>query len=199
MGIGLTIFVIMTIIIYNKVSREGENSMKAMKRILVATCLMIALLSSGCSSKSEYYIEKPKDDKFSMESVNKLQNSDVELIKEFLPKVTEWYNTIDISKEQTIDFVTDEINDLGHKLYESSVWTSYINNFLSGSATEDDKEKYQQIQRVNAIYGKIAEIMMTTEMTFSLSEESDVTMIISEDIWIELGDCIKEAIDYYYK
>lgn len=173
--------------------------MRAMKRMLVAICLMATLLISGCSSKSEYYIEKPKENKFNMESVSELQNSDVELIKEFLPKVTEWYNTIDISKEQTIDFVADEIEDLGHKLCESPIWTSYLNSFASGSATEEDKEKFQQIEKANAIYGKIAEIMMTTEMNVTLFEESDMTMTISEEIWIELGDCIKEAIDYYYE
>lgn len=99
-----------------------------MKKIFVPICLVITLFISGCTSKSEYYIEKPKENNFSMESVSELQNSDVELIKEFLTKVTEWYNTIDISKAQSIDFVTDEIDDLGHKLYESPRWTTYLNN-----------------------------------------------------------------------
>ena len=148
--------------------------MKVMKIVLVATCLMTALLISGCSSKSEYYIEKPKDNKFNMESVSELQNSDVQLIKEFIPKVTEWYDSVDISKEQTIDFVADEIDDLGHKLYESPVYTSYLNSFASGSATEDDKEKFQQIEKANAIYGKIAEIMMKNEMNVTLFERCSV-------------------------
>ena len=174
-----------------------------MKKILVAICLVITLTISGCSSKSENYIEEPKENKFSMESVSELQDSDVELIKEFLPKVTEWYNTIDITKEQSIEFVTDEIDDLGHKLYESPSWTSYLNSFATSLATEsvigNDKEKFEQIYKANAIYGKIAEIMMTTDLNFALSEESDITMMISEEKWIELGDCIKEAIDYYYE
>lgn len=148
---------------------------------------------------SQSYIEKPKDNKFNVESLSELQNSDVQLIKEFIPKVTEWYDSVDISKEQTIDFVSDEIDDLGHKLYESPVCTSYLNSFASGSATEDDKEKFQQIEKANAIYGKIAEIMMKNEMNVTLVEDSDITMIIDEEIWIELGDCIKEAIDYYYE
>ncbi len=173
--------------------------MKAIKRMVIAICLMTALLTSGCSSKSEYYIEKPNENKFNIESVSELQDSDVELIKEFLPKVTKWYNTIDISKEQSIDFVTDEIDDLGQKICESPIWTSYLNNFASGSVTDDDKQKFQQIEKASAIYGKIAEIMMTSEMNVTLSEESDMTMTISEDIWIELGDKIKEAIDYYYE
>lgn len=173
--------------------------MKAIKRALVAIFLMEMLLILGCSSKSEYYIEKPNEKKFSMESVSELPDSDIELIKEFLPKVTEWYNTIDISKEQTIDFVTDEIDVLGHGLYESSTWTSYLNGFASGDVTEIEEEKFEQIEKANTIYGKIAEIMMTMEWDVTLSEESDMTMTISEDIWIELGDCIKEAIDYYYE
>ena len=173
--------------------------MRAMKKMLVTVCLMVAFLISGCSSKSEYYIEKPNENKFNMESVSELQDSDVGLIKEFLPKVTEWYNTIDISKEQSINFVADEIDDLGHKLCESPIWTSYLNNFASESVTEDDKQKFQQIEKANAIYGKIAEIMMTAKMNVTLSEESDMTMTISEDTWIELGDCIREAIDYYYE
>lgn len=74
-----------------------------------------------------------------------------------------------------------------------------LNSFASGSATEDDKEKFQQIEKANAIYGKIAEIMMKNEMNVTLVEDSDITMIIDEEIWIELGDCIKEAIDYYYE
>ena len=170
-----------------------------MKKVLIAMCLVITLFISGCSSRSEYYIEEPKENKFSMESVSELQNSDVELIKEFLPKVTEWYNTIDISKEQSIEFVTDEIDDLGHKLYESPRWTSYLNSFDSGSVTEDDKEKFEQISKANIIYGKIDEILMTTEISVALSDKSDITMMISEEKWIELGDCIKEAIDYYYE
>ncbi len=109
-----------------------------------------------------------------MESVSELQNSDVQLIKEFIPKVTEWYDSVDISKEQTIDFVADEIDDLGHKLYESPVYTSYLNSFASGSATEDDKEKFQQIEKANAIYGKIAEIMMKNEMNVTLFERCSV-------------------------
>lgn len=173
--------------------------MKVIKRALVAIYLMVALLISGCSSKSEYYIEEPNENKFNMESVSELQDSDVELIKEFLLEVTKWYNTIDISKEQSIDFVADEIDDLGRQLDESPIWTTYLNNFVSGSVTEDDKQKFQQIEKASAIYGKIAEIMMTTEMNVTLSEESDITMTISEDIWIELGDRIKEAIDYYYE
>lgn len=173
--------------------------MRAIERRLITTCLVIALLVSGCSPKSEYYIEKPKENNFNMENVSELQNSDIELIKEFIPKVTEWYNSIDISEVQSIDFVTDEIEDLGHKLYDSPIWTTYINNFASTGETDDNKEQFQQISIVNAIYGKIAEIMMTTEMTFSLSDESDATMMISEEKWIELGDCIKEAIDYYYE
>lgn len=173
--------------------------MRSKERMLLALCLMTALLLSGCSSKSEYFIEKPKDNKFNMESVSELQNSDVELIKEFLPEVTEWYNSIDISKEQSIDFVADEIDDLGHRLYESPTWTSYLNNFASGNVAEGDKEKFQQIEKANVIYGKIAEIVMTSDMNVILSEKSDMNMTISEEIWIELGDCIKEAIDYYYE
>ena len=172
---------------------------KYMKKILVAICLVITLFISGCSSRSEYYIEQPKENKFSMESVSELQNSDIELIKEFLPKVIEWYNTIDISKEQSIEFVADEIDDLGHKLYESPSWTSYLNSFATGNETEDDKEKFEQISKVNVIYGKIAGIIMTSEMNVTLSEKSDITMMISEEKWIELGDCIKEAIEYYYE
>lgn len=170
-----------------------------MKKILVAICLVITLFISGCSSRSKYYIEEPKENKFSMESVSELQNSDVELIKEFLPKVTEWYNTIDISKEQSIEFVADEVNDLGQKLFESPSWTSYLNSFATGSETEGDKEKFEQISKANAIYGKIAEIIMTSEVSASLSEESNITIMIGEEKWIELGDCIKEAIDYYYE
>ena len=170
-----------------------------MRKILIAVCLVITLFISGCSSRSEYYIEEPKENNFSMESVSELQNSDVQLIKKFLPKVVEWYNTVDISKEQSIEFVTDEIDDLGHKLYESPSWTSYLNSFATGSETEDDKEKYEQISKANAIYGKIAGIIMTSEMKVTLSEKSDITMIISHEKWIDLGDCIKEAIDYYYE
>ncbi|MCI8417586.1 MAG: hypothetical protein HFI33_08885 [Lachnospiraceae bacterium] len=48
------------------------------------------------------------------------------------------------------------------------------------------------------IYGKIAEIMMTSEMRFSLNEKAETTMTISEETWVELGDCIQEAIEYYY-
>ena len=110
-----------------------------------------------------------------------------------------WYNSIDISKEQSIDFVADEIDDLGHRLYESPTWTSYLNNFASGNVAEGDKEKFQQIEKANVIYGKIAEIVMTSDMNVILSEKSDMNMTISEEIWIELGDCIKEAIDYYYE
>ena len=173
--------------------------MESIKRMLIAKCLVIALLLAGCSKKSEYYLEKPKDNKFNMESVSGLQNSDVELIKEYIPKVIEWYNLIDISKEQSIDFVTDEINTLGHELYESPIWTTYLDNFTHGDVTEDDEEKFQQIYKVNTIPGKIAEIMMTTEMNFDLLGESDTTMMISEEQWVELGKCIKEAIDYYYE
>lgn len=48
------------------------------------------------------------------------------------------------------------------------------------------------------IYGKIADIMMTSEMRFSLNEKAQTTMTISEETWVELRDCIQEAIEYYY-
>lgn len=166
-------------------------------RVLLLICLITLLV--GCSKKSEYYIEKPQNNKFNMASVSEIPDSDVELIKSFLPAVVDWYDSIDISELQTIDFVTDEIDDLGHELCESEIYTSYLNDFASGNATEEGKDGFEQINKVNAIYGKIAEIMMTTEVSFPISEQSDATMTISEENWTELGDKIKEAIDYYYK
>lgn len=38
---------------------------------------------------------------------------------------------------------------------------------------------------------------MTSEMDITIGKESDMT--ISEELWVELGDSIKESIDYYYK
>ena len=118
----------------------GEKDNENRKHVLLLICLALVLFSSGCSKKSKYYIEKPKGTEFNGESVTELSNSDVEWIKEFLPMVIEWYNSIDISKEQPIDFVTDEIDVLGNKLYESTAWNRYLNDSTSGNATEDDKK-----------------------------------------------------------
>lgn len=40
---------------------------------------------------------------------------------------------------------------------------------------------------------------MTSEMDITIGKESDMTITISEELWVELGDSIKESIDYYYK
>lgn len=176
--------------------------MKTGKRILMLLVLVLSLAFAGCAKRSEYYIEKPKDSKFMMDKVDLLSDSDVELIKEFVPEVTEWYNSIDIGKAQPVDFVTEEINNLGDKLYESPAWTTYLENQYS---TEDVLGKYQnvaefkQISKANIIYGDIAGIMMESEMDFALSEDSDATITISEEKWVELGDSIKKAIAYYYE
>jgi hypothetical protein len=51
---------------------------------------------------------------------------------------------------------------------------------------------------INAVYGQIAEIMMTNEINYTLVGEGENTMTINKDSWAKLGDKIKEAIEYYY-
>lgn len=40
---------------------------------------------------------------------------------------------------------------------------------------------------------------MKSEVDATVEEDSDMTITVSEELWVELGDSIKEAIDYYYK
>lgn len=138
-----------------------------------------------------------------MTSVNELSDSDIKLIKEFMPKAIEWYNSIDISKPQSIDFITDEINAKGNALSESDSWDVYLSNFAIGKEnSEEDVIKFNQIRPANAIYGEISSIMMTNNIASSLytstEEKPDTVITIDEDSWIELGDKIRESIEYYY-
>lgn len=170
---------------------------------LVLIFFAIVILLSGCSKKSEYHIKTPNAGDFNLDSVNELSDTDIELIKEFIPKVIEWYNSIDISKPLSIDFVTDDINTKGKALFESDAWNVYLSNFTIGKEnSEEEKTKFNQISSVNAIYGEIASIMMTNNITYTLysstGEKIDPTITIDEDNWIELGNEIRKAIEYYY-
>lgn len=174
-----------------------------MKNLLLILFFIVGMLLSGCSKKSEYYIDPPNFADFNLTSVNELSDSDIKLIKEFMPKVIEWYNSVDISKPQSINFISDEINAKGNALSESDAWDAYLSNFAIGEEnSEEDVIKFNQIRPANFVYGEISSIMMTNNITSSLytstEEKTDMVITIDEDSWIELGDKIRESIEYYY-
>lgn len=165
--------------------------------IIIATIIYFVCFCNNF--KSEYYIAPPKDNNFNMESVSMLEEADIALIKEYIPQVIKWYNSIDISEAQSLDFVTDEIDDIGQRLFSNKSYQDYINIFATEVDALEDKERFEQLRVVNAIYGQIAGIMMTNNIDYSLTEDTVPTITIDKDSWIELGDNIKKAIDYYYK
>ncbi|MBD5463229.1 MAG: hypothetical protein HDR24_09275 [Lachnospiraceae bacterium] len=171
-----------------------------MKKLSIYTVIVfILILLTSCASKSEYYISPPKDNDFNTESVSHLQEADINLIRNYIPEIVKWYNSIDISKPQSINFVTDEIQNMGNSLFTSDAFQIYLNNFISGiSSSEEEKEKYEQIKSVNSIYGQVSIIMMTNNIEVSLSADQEMTINIEEDSWVELGNSIKNAIEYYY-
>lgn len=168
------------------------------KKIKIMTAIFFVMFLIGCSSKSEYYIDYPKDSDFNMDQVTYLSNTDVKLIKDYIPKVVKWYNSIDISNPQPLNFVTDEIDSLGQELFTSESYQGYLNDFMNGNVSEDNKTEFEQIKIVNAIYGQISGIMVINTMSFDLSGGEEATIQIEEENWIELGDSIKNAIEYYY-
>lgn len=165
--------------------------------IIIAAIIYFVCFSNNF--KSEYYIAPPKDNNFNMESVSMLEDPDIALIKEYIPQVVKWYNSIDISEVQSLDFVTDEIDDIGQRLFSNESYQNYINIFATEVDALEDKERFEQLRVVNAIYGQIAGIMMTNNIDYSLTEDTIPTITIDKDSWMELGENIKKAIEYYYK
>lgn len=163
------------------------------------TIIVLGVVISGCSKESEYHINPPKNTDFNSANVTDLNDSDIELIKECIPKVVKWYNSIDITKPQPINFVIEEVKTPGDALFKNEIYQTYLNNFSSGiKQTDEEKETFKQINMINAVYGQIAEIMMTNEMTYTLVGKEEGTITIKSDSWAKLGDKIKEAIDFYY-
>lgn len=161
--------------------------------------IVLLVVLSGCSKESEYHIKPPKNSDFNFASVTDLNNSDIDLIKECMPKVVKWYNSIDITKPQSINFVTEEIKTPGDTLFKNEIYQTYLNNFTSGiEQTDKERAIFKQINMINAVYGQIAEIMMTNEINYTLVGEGENTITINKDSWAKLGDKIKEAIDFYY-
>lgn len=161
--------------------------------------IVLGVVISGCSKESEYHIKPPKNTDFNSASVTDLNDSDIELIKECIPKVVKWYNSIDITKPQPIDFVAEEVRAPGNTLFKNEIYQTYLNNFTSGiKQTDEEKVTFNQINMINAVYGQIAEIMMTNEINYTLVGEGENTITINKDSWEKLGDKIKEAIDFYY-
>lgn len=173
-----------------------------MKNIIIkvfSVFILLGVVLSGCSKESEYHIKPPKNTDFHSTSVTSLNDSDIELIKECIPKVVKWYNSIDITKPQPTNFVTEEIKAPGDTLFKNEIYQVYLNNFTSGiKQTDEERATFKQINMINAVYGQIAEIMMTNEITYTLVGEGEDTITINKDSWSKLGDKIKEAIEYYY-
>lgn len=163
--------------------------------------LIIIMLLYGCSKKSEYYINLPLQEKFNYEVVSDLSEDDGEQINNFILEVTKWYNSVDILKPQPIDFVPKDIDEIGQDLFNNEIYQTILNKFATtGSISEDERKLIKSIGTVNGIYGQISEIMMTNELTISLSQkDTDTTIIINKDSWIKLGDIIEECIEFYYK
>ncbi len=173
-----------------------------MKNSIIKIFLMLIVLGvviSGCSKESEYHIKPPKNTDFNSANVTNLNDSDIELIKECIPKVVKWYNSVDITKPQPINFVIEEVKAPGDALFKNEIYQTYLNNFTSGiKQTDEEKAIFKQINMINAVYGQIAELMMTNEINYTLVGEGEDTITIKNDSWAKLGDKIKEAIEYYY-
>jgi hypothetical protein len=181
-----------------------------MKNTIIKNFLMLIVLGvvlSGCSKKSEYHINPPKSTDFNYDSVVDLNSSDIELIKEYIPNVVKWYNSIDITKPQPFDFITKDIKATCFTLSKNEIYRTHVNNVISGiNQTDEEEAMFKQIGAVNAIYEQISQIMMTNGLAYYyfLSDEEKIevgeenTITINKDSWVELGDKIKEAIGFYY-
>lgn len=172
---------------------------KTIRKSCIAFLLLFCLCGCSGKPKSEYYIDPPKDSDFNPNSVAALPDSDIDLIREFIPKAIEWYNSVDISEPQSLDFVTEEINDLGIDLANNELYLNSLSSVSSGTPlTDEEREDFKQISTVNAIYGQIAGVIMTNDMQFDFVEDTETTIQIEKESWVELGDKIKEAIQFYY-
>lgn len=170
-----------------------------MNKMLLILLSSVILLSS-CAKKSEYYIKPPNPKNFNVSSVNKLSDSDVELIKEFIPEVINWYNSIDITEPLPLDFVSDDVDNLGKKLCENKEFLIMSDLKNINEVSKEEKERYSQISPVIHVYGQILGILVTSDYEFVLAgKQRDPTITVKEKDWVELGNDIKKFIDYYYK
>ena len=128
-----------------------------------------------------------------------IPEEDGELIKKFIPAVIKWYNSVDITKEQSTDFVPDDIYDMGEELYGNDIYKEYLATFIYESKTDEEKEDFEEINNAGGIFGAIAGVMMNSTMKSSETGSDDVVLIVNEEDWKELQTQIKEAVEYYYR
>ena len=144
-----------------------------MKRKLFTLITILAvLLLIGCGSKSTAANFKVSPTKEKI-----LGNTVSEEINAFIPVVSEWYNSIDVDQlnELPIDFVTDEVNELGETVF-SKMDYAYLDN---------DSTYADTLNPAFTIYGEICKIMMESKMNIvvSLSDNdnsvSNATMTVT--------------------
>lgn len=160
-------------------------------RFLIIISLMV-LAIVGCTKKFEYNIDLPDNSKFNSNSVSNLSDSDIKLIKEYIPMVIKWYNSVDITKPQSKDFVPAKIKENGDTLNKNDIYQNYFKNY-GIEQSEGEEEKFKQINTVVGIVGQIAGVISTSEPS-----GNDSQILINEDIWRGLSDRIKESIEFYY-
>ena len=172
-----------------------------MKKI-IRVILVLGLLSliSGCQQKSDKGIKPIKNQPDIKTEVNeKLPEGTAELIQEYIPKVIAWYNSVDISKTLTVDFVDDEIDALGEKLTDNEVISLFFDARLSGKSCPEELEaQYKALQPAVEIPYQIATIMMESDINFNSSHEDEAEITIKEEDWKLLRDNIEAAKEFYF-
>lgn len=170
---------------------------KSIRKSCIALLLLFCLYGCSGAPKSEYYIDPPKDSDFNSDNATFLTDSYIDLIRELVPKVTEWYNSIDISEPVSLDFVPEEIQDLMTDLFTTDNLTAEVLTASDTALKNEEKEK--QVMTIHEIQGEISKIISYCYNNKNVSEDTeDPTAQIEKDSWVELGDKIKEVIQFYY-
>lgn len=186
-----------TILQHKEVGKIGKKKGVAVICIIIILVIIFGFVKS--MRRSPYYIKLPQNSQFKKEAVALIPEEDGELIKKFIPAVIKWYNSVDITKEQSTDFVPDDIYDMGEELYGNDIYKEYLATFIYESKTDEEKEAFEEINNAGGIFGAIAGVMMNSTMKSSETGSDDVVLIVNEEDWKELQTQIKEAVEYYYR
>ena len=158
------------------------------KNLLLYFLILIIICLTACGKKSEYYISELKNESIvNNQNTSALSGEQIILIEDCLPKTIKWYNSVDISEPLPLDFETEDVKAAKEK------FTSIISQYEYGS------EEYMVILPIFLVYGDLCSIMMTSDITYSLGNDTGATITIKPEDWKAMGESIKEAKSFYFE
>ena len=167
------------------------------KKIFLIICVLIVVFilvgTYYLKNRSPYYIHPPKESHFNLERVSALSNEDISRIKEFIPSVTKWYNSIDITQTYVLDdFLPDDVQSVGRDIFENESFQHEINGLPF------NQEELDQAIDAVLVYGGISSVIVNSELHMNLFSDEPTSITIDKGEWESLQEDIIAAIDYYY-